>query len=69
MMVHRKILLQLFSCKYTLSGLVQAIQCDKCYLTQFNKFQIWKNFLNASVGHWKRCGEPHVVRGPLISHP
>jgi len=24
--------------------------------------------LNASAGHWKRCGGPHVTRGSLIAH-
>jgi len=27
-----------------------------------------KIFLNASAGHWKFCGGPHVVRRPLIAH-
>ena len=35
----------------------------------WRKFQIWWFFLNASAGHWKRCGGPHVARGPLIAHP
>ena len=26
-------------------------------------------FLNASAGHWKRCGGQHVARGPLFGHP
>jgi len=26
-------------------------------------------FLNASAGHWKRCGGPHLTRGPLFAHP
>ena len=32
----------------------------------FNKFQIWIFFLNASAGHWKRCGGPDVARGPVV---
>jgi len=26
-------------------------------------------FLNACAGHWKRCGGPHLGRGPLFAHP
>jgi len=33
------------------------------------KFQIWTYFLNASAGHWKRCGGPHSAHGPLFAHP
>jgi len=33
------------------------------------KFQTWWFFLNPSAGHSKRCGGPHVSRGPLIVHP
>ena len=33
------------------------------------KFQNLMFFLNASPGHWKGCGGPHVARGPLIAHP
>jgi len=25
--------------------------------------------MNASAGHLKRCGEPHLARGPLYAHP
>jgi len=28
-----------------------------------------KIFLNASAGHSKRCGRPHVARGTLFAHP
>jgi len=28
-----------------------------------------KIFLNASAGHCKRCGRPHVARGPLFPNP
>jgi len=28
----------------------------------WKKFLIWNSFLNASVGHWKRCGGSHVAR-------
>jgi len=33
--------------------------------------EIWdlKIFPNASAGHWKRCGGPHVARGPLFARP
>ena len=34
--------------------------------TLFNKFQIWRIFLNASAGHWKRCSGPHAARGPVV---
>jgi len=29
----------------------------------FNKFQIWRFFLNTSAGYWKHCGGPHASRG------
>jgi len=29
----------------------------------------FKIFLNASVGHWKRCSRPHMARGPLFAYP
>jgi len=32
----------------------------------FNKFQIWRFFLNPSAGPGKRCGEPHAARGPVV---
>jgi len=25
--------------------------------------------MNASAGHRKPCGEPHMARGPLFAHP
>jgi len=25
--------------------------------------------MNASAGHLKRCGRPHLARGPLFAHP
>ena len=28
-----------------------------------------KIFVNASAGHWKRYGGPHLARGPLFAHP
>jgi len=34
----------------------------------WRKFQIWWFFLNASAGHWKCCGGPHVAHGLLIAH-
>jgi len=35
--------------------------------TLFNKFQIWKCFLNASAGHSKRCSGPqHAAREPVV---
>ena len=40
------------------------IYCDK--LEEITDLEI---FLIGSAGHWKRCGGPHVARGPLFSHP
>jgi len=34
----------------------------------WRNFQILIFFLNASVGHWKHCGGPHVAHRPL-AHP
>ena len=34
--------------------------------TVFNKYQIWRFFLNVSAGHCKRCGGPHEPRGPVV---
>ena len=31
-------------------------------------FRTWWSFVNASAGHWKRCGLPYVARGPLVAH-
>jgi len=28
-----------------------------------------KIFMMPSAGHWKRCVEPHLARGPLFAHP
>jgi len=37
--------------------------------TSWKKFRTWWFFLNASAGHWKRCGGPHVACGLLFGHP
>jgi len=34
--------------------------------TLFNKYQIWRFFLNTSEGHWKHCGRPHAAHGPVV---
>jgi len=35
---------------------VQAIQRNKCNFTRFNKFLIWRFFLNASADHMRPAG-------------
>jgi len=40
------------------------INCDK--LEEISNLEI---LLNASTGHWKRCGGPHVARRPTFAHP
>jgi len=58
-MEHRKGSI-LCSCAYALYP-AQAIQWDNCNLTRFSTN--FRFFLNASTGHWKRCGGPHTARG------
>jgi len=40
------------------SALTFTVKCSR-------KFQIWRFFLYASTGNWKRFSGPHVARGPL----
>jgi len=35
-------------------------------LHAFQKLQVWRFFLNASMGLWKRCGGPHAAPGPVV---
>ena len=37
--------------------------------TKLEEISDLRIFLNAFAGHCKRCGGPHVARGPLIAHP
>jgi len=41
---------------------IQPKQFSETTVTShFNKFQIWRFFLNASAGYWKCCGRPHAA--------
>jgi len=62
-MVHRKGIIHC-SGAYALYP-AQAIQWDKYNLTRFSTNLKFEDFLNASVGHWKRCGGQHAARGPV----
>jgi len=55
----------LFLCKWTLSSASNSVRQMQPH-TFFNKFQIWRFFLNASAGHWKRRGGPHTALGPVV---
>jgi len=55
----------LFLCKCTLSSASKSVRQMSPHML-FNKFQVWTFFLNASAGYWKRCGGPHVARGPDV---
>jgi len=39
------------------------------YYEKLEEISELKIFLNVSTGHWKRCGGPHLARGPLFAHP
>ena len=45
-------------------SLSTSIYCDK--LKEISDVKV---FLNACVGHWNRCGGPHLTRGPLFANP
>ena len=63
-MVHRKGIIHC-SCGNALYP-AQAIQSNKCSLKRFSTFKIWRIFLNASAGHWYRCGGLHAARRPVF---
>ena len=48
---------------------VQVSLNTNVYCDELEDISDLKIFLNVSAGHWKRCGGPHVARGPLFAHP
>ena len=52
-------------CKFALSSAWNT-ERQMQPLTLFNKFQIWRFFLNATAGHRKCSGGPHAPRGPVL---
>jgi len=64
-MVHRKAIIH---CSYANAHYIKRKQFSETNVTShthFNKFQIWRYFLNVSADHWKPCGRPHAARGPV----
>jgi len=44
---------------------VQVSLSTNIYCDKVKEISNLKIFMNASAGHWKRCGGPHVASGPL----